>query len=99
MTTCLRRIVLLLAISSLHVLAQPGVPRFQPPLQQATPDSYRARLESLRGLVGACRDDAKACNSTAVGDDELIRAPNETFQVRRQWLRKLIEHAAKGACP
>ena len=99
MTTCLRRIVLLIAISSLHVLAQPGVPRFQPPLQQSTPDSYRARLESLRGLVGACRDDAKACNPSAVGDDERVQAPNETFQVRRQWLRKLMDDARNPALP
>jgi hypothetical protein len=99
MTTGLRRTVLLLAISSLHALAQPGVPLFQPPLQQTTPDSYRARLESLRGLVGACRDDAKACNPTAVGDDEVIQAPNETFQVRRQWLRKLVDDARNPALP
>ena len=99
MTTGLRRIVLLLAISSLHVFAQPGIPLFQPPLQQTTPDSYRARLESLRGLVGACRDDAKACNPSAVGDDEVIQAPNETFQVRRQWLRKLVDDARNPALP
>ena len=99
MTTGLRRIVLLLAISSLHALAQPGVPLFQPPLQQTTPDSYRARLESLRGLVGACRDDAKACNPSEVGDDELIQAPNETFQVRRQWLRKVMDDARNPALP
>ncbi len=99
MTTGLRRIVLLLAILSLHVFAQPGVPLFQPPLQQATPDGYRARLESLRGLVGACRDDAKACNPSAVGDDERIQAPNETFQVRRQWLRKLMDDARNPALP
>jgi len=54
MTTGLRRIVLLLAISSLHVFAQPGIPLFQPPLQQTAPDSYRASLASLHGLVGAC---------------------------------------------
>jgi len=99
MTTGIRRIVLLLAISLLHAHAQPGVPRFQPPLRQTTPDSYRARLESLRGLVGACRDDAKACNPAAVGDDELIQAPNGPFQVRWQWLRKLMDDARNSALP
>jgi len=99
MTTGLRRIVLLLAVSSLQVLAQPSVPLFQPPLRQTTPDSYRAHLESLRGLVGACRNDAKACNPTTVGDDEKIQEPNETFQVRRQWLRKLMEDARNPALP
>jgi hypothetical protein len=99
MTTWLRRIVFLLAISQMRVLAQPGVPRFQPPLQPTTPDSYRTRLETLRGLVGSCRDDAKACNPTAVGEDELVQASNEAFQVRRQWLRKLIDDARDPALP
>ena len=99
MATGLRRIVLLLAISSLQAFAQPGVPLFQPPLQQTTPDGYRARLESLRGLVRACRDDAKACNPTAVGDDNKIQTSDDTFQVRWQWLRKLMDDARNPALP
>ena len=93
MANGLRRIVLLLAISSLRVFAQPGVPLLQPPLQQITPDGYRAQVESLRGLVGACRADAKACDPSAVGKDDRIQSPNDTFQVRWQWLRKLIDDA------
>jgi hypothetical protein len=49
--------------------------------------------------VGACRDDAKACNPSEVGDDELIQSPNEIFQVRRQWLRKLMGDAHNPALP
>jgi hypothetical protein len=99
MATRLRQIVLLLAISSLHASAQPPIPLFQPPIQQTTPENYRTRVESLRGLVRACRDDAKACNPAAVGNDDKIAASNDTFQVRWQWLRKLLDDARNPALP
>jgi hypothetical protein len=93
MATGLRRIVLLLAISSLRVFGQGGLPLLQPPLQQATPDGYRSHLESLRILVRACHQDANACNPAAVGSDERIVSGNDSFQMRWQWLRKLISDA------
>ncbi len=99
MANALRRIALLLAICSLHAVAQPVVPLLQPPLQQTTPDGYRAHLDSLRGLVHTCRDDAKACNPTAVGDDNQVQTSSDTFQVRWQWLRKLMDDARNPALP
>jgi hypothetical protein len=93
MANGLRRIVLLLVVSSLQVFAQPGLPLLQPPLQQVTPDGYRAHLESLRSLVRACRADAKACDPSAVGDDNKIQSANDTFQVRWQWLREVVVEA------
>lgn len=99
MANGLRRIVLLLAISSLRVFAQPGLPALQPPLRQITPDAYRTRLESLRSLVAACRADANACNPSAVGDDNRIQSQSptgaftDTFQMRWGWLRSLIDDA------
>jgi len=93
MANGLSRIVLLLAILPLPVFGQLNVPLLQRPLQQITPDGYHARLESLRGLVSACRDDAKACDPSAVGDDNRIQSPNDGFQMRWQWLRKVIDDA------
>jgi len=93
MANGLRRIVLLLGFWSLPVFGQPAVPLLQPPLQQITPDGYRARLESLRNLVSACRAEAKACDPSAVGDDNRVQSPNESFQIRWQWLRTLIDDA------
>jgi hypothetical protein len=93
MAPSLRRIVLLLAISSLQVFAQPGLPLLQPPLQQTTPDGYRIHLESLRKLVRACHDEARACNPAAVGSDDKIASASDSFQMRWQWLRKLINDA------
>jgi hypothetical protein len=93
MATGLRRIVLLLAISSLQVFGRPGLPLLQPPLQQTTLDGYHFHLESLRNLVHACHDDAKACNPAAVGSDEKIVSGSDSFQMRWQWLRKLIGDA------
>ena len=97
MASGLRRIVLLLAVSSSPVFAQPDMPFFQPPLQQTTPDGYRVHVESLRSLVHSCRDDAKACKPTAIGDDDKIVAGNDSFQVRWQWLRKLVNDAGNPA--
>jgi hypothetical protein len=103
MATGLRRIVLLLAIAALQVLApvdalaQPRVPVFQAPLRQTDPDGYRARIEMLRGLVQTCRNNAKACNAAAIGDDDRVTSPRDTFQVRWQWLRKLVDDARNPA--
>ena len=105
MATGLRRIVLLLAIAALQVLApvdalaQPRVPVFQAPLRQTDPDGYRARIEMLRGLVQTCRNNAKACNAAAIGDDDRVTSPRDTFQVRWQWLRKLLNDAHDPALP
>jgi hypothetical protein len=93
MATGLRRIVLLLAISSPQVLAQPAVPMFQRPLQQTTPEGFRTHLESLRNLVRACQADAKTCDPAAIGDDDKVVSPSDTFQVRWEWLRKLVDDA------
>ena len=93
MSTGLRRIVLLLAISSSQVLAQSGVPLFQRPLQQTTPEGFHTHLESLRDLVHACQADAKACDPAAIGDDDKVVSPSDTFQVRWEWLRKLVDDA------
>jgi hypothetical protein len=93
MATGLRRIVLLLAISSPQLFAQPGLPLFQRPLRQTTPEGYRAHLESLRSLVRACQADAKACDPAAIGDDDKVVSPSNTYQVRWQWLRQLIDDA------
>jgi hypothetical protein len=92
-----RRIVLLLAISALPAFAQPTVPLLQPPVQHVTPDGYRARLESLQILVSACRNDAKACDPSRVGDDDKVQSPNDTFQVRWMWLRKVLDDARNPA--
>jgi len=94
-----RNVLLLLAIPSLHAVAQIAVPQLQPTLQQTTPDDHRARIESLRTLVASCRQDAKACNPAAIGDDEKVQSTNETFQVRWQWLRELLDNARNPALP
>jgi len=93
MRLALRRTFLLLALAWLHAAAQSGGLLLQPPTRESTASEYRAHVESLRGLVRACRDDAKACDPAAVGDDEKVASPGETFQVRRQWLRKLLDDA------
>jgi len=99
MTTAARRIGVLLAILLLGglkpvgTLAQARVPVFQPPLRQTDAAGYRARIDALRGLVRVCREDAKLCNAAAVGDDDRVAAGGETFQVRWQWLRKLLDEA------
>jgi hypothetical protein len=95
----LRRIGALLAILSLGALAsaQPRVPFFQPPLRQTDAAGYRTHIETLRGLVLACRNDATTCNAAAVGDDDRVAAQDETFQVRWQWLRRLLDEAGKPA--
>ena len=93
MGPALRRTILLLAIASLHAFAQPGGLSLQPPMKDTTLDGYRAHVESLGGLVRACRAIAKDCNPGAVGDDDNIVSPGETFQVRWQWLRKLLDDA------
>jgi hypothetical protein len=101
----LSRIGLVLAVVSVQAFApadapaQPRVPIFQPSLRQTDSDGYRARLETLRGLVSACRDDAKTCNAVAIGDDDKIASANESFQVRWQWLRKLLNDAHDPALP
>ena len=93
MGPALRRTLLLVALAWLHAAAQSGGLSPQPPARESTASEYRAHVESLRGLVHACRDNAKACNPAAVGDDEKVASPGETFQVRRQWLRKLLDDA------
>ena len=94
MGPALRRTLLLVALAWLHAAAQPGGGvLLQPPTRESTANEYRAHVESLRGLVRACRDNANACNPAAVGDDEKVVSPGETFQVRRQWLRKLLDDA------
>ena len=89
----LRRTFLLVALAWLQAAAQPGGLSLQPSLRESTASEYRAHVESLLRLVRACHDDAKACNPATVGDDEKVVSPGETFQVRRQWLRKLLEDA------
>lgn len=93
MANGLRRIVLVLAISSPQVFAQPAVPIFQRALQQTTPEGFRTHLESLRTVVRACQGDAKACDPAAIGDDDKVVSPSETFQERWEWLRKLVDDA------
>lgn len=97
MATALSRTFLLLAIVSLHAFAQPSGLSLQPPIRDTTPDAYRAHVESLDGLVRACRASAKACNPDAVGDDEKVVSPGETFQVRWQWLRQLLDDSQNPA--
>jgi hypothetical protein len=97
MATALRRTLLLLVIASLPALAQAGSPMLQPPVQQTTPDGYRAHVQSLGNLVRACHDNAKACDPAAVGDDDKIVWSGETFQVRWQWLRQLLDDARNPA--
>lgn len=99
MTTGLRRIVLLLAISSPRLFAQADLPIFQRPLQQTTPEDFRAHIESLRGLIHSCQSDAKACDPAAVGDDNKIVSAKDTFQVRWQWLRNVINDARNPNFP
>jgi hypothetical protein len=89
----LRRAVLLVALAWLHAAAQPGGLSLQPPVRESTASEYRAHVESLRGLVRACHDNAEVCDPAAAGDDEKVVSSSETFQVRRQWLRKLLEDA------
>src|ERR1039458_1670445 len=91
MGPALRRTLLLVALAWLHAAAQPGGGvLLQPPTRESTANEYRAHVEALRGRVRPCRDNANACNPAAVGDDEKVVSPGETFQVRRQWLRKLL---------
>ncbi len=97
MAPALRWTFLLLALAWLPALAQSGAPVLQPPVQQTTPDSYRAHVQSLGGLVRACRDNAGACDPAAVGDDDKIVWSGETYQVRWQWLRKLLDDARNPA--
>ncbi len=101
MASCLKGIVLLLAFGPLPALAQPqlDIPTLQPPLRQIAPDAYRTRVESLRSLVRACRGDAKACDPAATGDDDKIVSSTETFQVRWQWLRKVLDDSRNPALP
>ena len=94
-----RCIILLLALSPLRVISQPSAPLLQPALQSISSDAYRARLETLRDLVRACRDDAKACDPSAVGEDNTIESSSEIFQVRWLWLRRLIDDARDPSLP
>ena len=48
---------------------------------------------SLSTLVHACQADAKACDPAAIGDDDKVVSPTDTYQVRWPWLRKLIDDA------
>jgi hypothetical protein len=93
MATALRLIVLLLAGATLHAVAQHQVPLLQPPLRETTLEGYRDHIVTLRGLVQACRNDVKACDPNAVGEDDKVEARGDTFQVRWQWLRQLTEDA------
>jgi len=106
----LQRIVLLLALSPAPAVAQPSVPlsvpQLQPPLHHTTPEAFRAHLNSLQQLVRACRADPHACDPTAVADDDRIDTPDnrvgppgDPYQVRWQWLRKLIDDARNPALP
>jgi hypothetical protein len=95
----LQRTLLLLALSPLPAIAQPSVPLLQPPLHPTTPEAFRAHLDSLQQLVGACRSDPHACDPAAIGDDDRIDTPGDPYQVRWQWLRKLIDDARNPALP
>jgi len=95
----LRRITVLLATLSMGALAsaQPRIPILQPPLQQTDDAGYRTHVQALQQLVLACRNDAKSCNAAAVGDDDRVTADSETFQMRWQWLRKLLDESGNSA--
>lgn len=84
---------LLLAASFANAFAQPVTPLLQPAVRETTPEGYRQRLNSLGALVRACRNDASACNSSAVGDDNRIVGGGDTYQVRWEWLRTVLEDA------
>jgi Domain of unknown function (DUF4129) len=101
MPPSLRRIAFLLALSPVSALAQlpVPVPQLQPPLQTTTPADYRAHVETLQSLVSACRANPQACDAAAVGDDNKVEAPGGTYQVRWQWLRKLIGDAHTTTLP
>jgi hypothetical protein len=100
MATGPTRIVLLLALSPLLLHAQQiPTPLLQPPLHHTTPDAFRTHLDSLQSLVRNCTADVSACDPAAIGDDDLIEAPGAPYQVRWQWLRKLIGDARKPALP
>jgi len=91
-----RRFAILLVVAALSPLcgnSQPVVPSFQPRLHATTPADYRAHLESLRELVRACRADASACAPDKVGEDDKVEAGSDTFQVRWQWLRDVLDDA------
>jgi hypothetical protein len=84
---------LLLAASFANAFAQPVTPVLQPAVRETTADGYRERLNSLSALVRACRNDASACNSSAVGDDNKVVGEGDTYQVRWEWLRTVLADA------
>jgi hypothetical protein len=93
MATARTRIVLLLAILPLRAIAQPSLPLLQRPLKQTTPEGFRTHIASLQSLVLDCQADANACNPAAIGDDDKIVSPGDSYEVRWQWLRKLLDDA------
>lgn len=84
---------LLLAAMFANAFAQPVTPVLQPAVRETTADGYRERLNSLSALVRACSNDASACNSAAVGDDNKVVGAGDTYQVRWEWLRTVLADA------
>jgi hypothetical protein len=57
-------------------------------VRPVTADEYRAHLEKLKLLVGACKKNPAECVAKNVGDDERVEANG--FQAHWSWLRETL---------
>jgi hypothetical protein len=99
MTMGLRRFLVFMAIFFPQARAQTAPPFLQRATRKISAEDFREKVVKLSGLVQACRDDPKACDPAAIGDDDKIVTPAETYQVRWQWLRAAIDQARNAASP
>lgn len=82
----------LLAAASVAAWAAPA----EKSIATVTPEAYRAHLNALQTLVGACQASSAGCDPAKVGSDDRVEALH--FDVRWQWLRRQLQHA-KDAKP